>query len=52
MKKIYALALLLGLGMLVGCGEEPKKTGGSGMSAKPTAAATTTTPPADSAKVK
>jgi len=36
MKKIFALALLLGLGMMVGCGDDvkPKAT-----SAKPTMAA-------------
>ena len=30
MKKIFALALLLGLGIVVGCTEEPKKPTGSG----------------------
>ena len=50
MKKIFALALLLGLGMLVGCGDEGKpKTTGSAKSSTTTTTTTTkdstTTPP-------
>jgi hypothetical protein len=30
MKKFFALVLLLSLGMMVGCGDEPKKGSGSG----------------------
>ena len=52
MKKIFALALLLGLGMMVGCGDDAKKPAGT--TAKPTTAAAkdTGTPaaPADTAK--
>ncbi len=47
MKKIFALALLLGVGIMIGCGEEKKPTTGSG--AKPTTAApmSTTAAPKD-----
>ena len=39
MKKIFALALLLGLGMMVGCGDDAKPKG----SAKSTTSTTTST---------
>jgi hypothetical protein len=45
MKKIFALALLLGLGMLVGCGPEEKPKG----TAKPTVASGSGAAPAPAA---
>lgn len=43
MKKVFALALLLGFGMMIGCGEPEKVTKGTAKSTATTAKDTTTT---------